>query len=397
MAIERLDIEKFLELAKAGPVLDVRSPGEFAQAHIPGGYNLPLFTDEERKTVGIAYKRKSREEAIKIGLDYFGLKMRKMVDEVENLVARWPIAEYFANTMADEPSQTARGPWGQSEENASQATTGSSRERSGKFVPVLVHCWRGGMRSTAIAWLLDLYGFKVYLLEGGYKKFRNYVLETFKTPFNCKILGGFTGSGKTTILHELSAKRLTVIDLEGLANHKGSAFGTIGCQPSQEMFENMLALKLRGSCAAKSFSASDNDVWLEDESQRIGAVIIPPDFWKQMCHASIFFLQIPFEERLENIVHEYGGENTEALISAILRIQKRLGGFETKKAIYFLKENNKIESFRILLAYYDKCYSKSLQRKPGTNTVKNISFTTVNKKENASQLIKAIGGKELTY
>ncbi|MEI2739338.1 MAG: tRNA 2-selenouridine(34) synthase MnmH [Chitinophagaceae bacterium] len=205
MAIEKIHIEQFLELAKQHPVLDVRSPGEYKHAHIPGAHSLPLFTDEERKVVGTAYKQESREQAIKLGLDFFGLKMRKMVEEVEQL---------------SPDSKT-----------------------------VLVHCWRGGMRSAGIAWLLDLYGFKVYTLIGGYKKFRNYVLDTFKLPFQLNILGGYTGSGKTELLKALREKGEKVIDLEGIANHKGSAFGNIGmpAQPGQEMFENILATELRKS------------------------------------------------------------------------------------------------------------------------------------------------------
>ena len=216
MAIEKLHIEKFLELAKQHPVLDVRSPGEYTHAHIPGAYSLPLFTDEERKLVGTAYKQQSREQAIKLGLDYFGVKMRKMVEEVESVVSQ----------------QSAVGKGGAGLKTANC---------------ILVHCWRGGMRSAGVAWLLDLYGFKVYTLVGGYKKFRNHVLETFNLPFNLKILGGYTGSGKTELLKTLKEKGERIIDLEGIAGHKGSAFGNIGLpkQPGQEMFENILALELR--------------------------------------------------------------------------------------------------------------------------------------------------------
>ena len=108
------------------------------------------------------------------------------------------------------------------------------------------------MRSAAVAWLLDVYGFKVYTLIGGYKKFRNHVLDTFKLPFQFKILGGYTGSGKTEVLKELKRRGETVVDLEDIAKHKGSAFGNIGLpeQPTQEMFENMLA----ASCENRQWS-----------------------------------------------------------------------------------------------------------------------------------------------
>src|SRR5688572_20191774 len=159
---------------------------------------------------------------------------------------------------------------------------------------IAIHCWRGGMRSAAVAWLLDLYGFKVYTLAGGYKKFRNYVLDIFKESYSFKILGGFTGSGKSELLKALKDRGETVIDLEDLANHKGSAFGNIGmpAQPTQEMFENLLALELRDKSSIANrqspiaesshsrFSIDDSRaIWLEDESQRIGLVNIPNDIW----------------------------------------------------------------------------------------------------------------------
>ena len=170
------------------------------------------------------------------------------------------------------------------------------------------------MRSAGVAWLLDLYGFKVYTLVGGYKKYRNYVLDTFKLPFQFNILGGYTGSGKTELLKTLKKKGERVIDLEGIANHKGSAFGSIGMpeQPGQEMFENMLALELRRQSAVGNLQSAmtptedcllptANCVWLEDESQRIGQVNIPPDIWNKMRQSPVYFIDIPFKERLKHI------------------------------------------------------------------------------------------------
>ncbi len=352
MAIEKIHIEKFLELAKQHPVLDVRSPGEYAHAHIPGAYSLPLFTDEERKLVGTAYKQQSREQAIKLGLDYFGVKMRKMVEEVEGIVSSLEF----------------------NDENPKPRTHNSNT--------VLVHCWRGGMRSAGVAWLLDLYGFKVYTLVGGYKKFRNYVLDTFSLPFNLKILGGYTGSGKTELLKTLKEKGETIIDLEGIAGHKGSAFGNIGLpkQPGQEMFENILALELRlksmvnGELSIKSDPHSPltihySPTWLEDESQRIGQVNIPHELWKNMRQSPVYFLDIPFEERLKHIVQEYGQLDPEMVADAIGRISQKLGHLNAKTAILCLKEGKITESFDILLKYYDKHYFKSLHNREGINSL----------------------------
>lgn len=338
MAIQRVSITEFLELAQKHPVLDVRSPGEYAHAHIPGAHSLPLFTDEERKVVGTAYKQQSKQVAVKIGLKYFGVKMVEMVETVEKLIKELqPKIRKDNNPSNDFQSST-----------------------------VLVHCWRGGMRSAGVAWLLDLYGFKVYTLAGGYKGYRNWVLEQFEKEYPMHILGGYTGSGKTEVLKALHKRGYTVIDLEGIAHHKGSAFGAMGLppQPSQEHFENILAGELfRGLATSLSEESMkfQKTIWLEDESQRIGTVNIPSVLFKQMRTKKVFFLEIPFESRLDYINLHYGKFEKAELVNAIIRIKKRLGGLETKTAMNFLLEDEIKESFRILLQYYDKLYGKNLE------------------------------------
>ncbi len=329
MAVKKITIEEFLLLADRHPVLDVRSPGEYLHAHIEHANSFPLFTDEERKVVGTAYKQESRQKAIKIGLDYFGVKMRKMVEEAEQIVDTHNAAKRKKND-----------------------TTGSGKT-------VLVHCWRGGMRSGAVAWLLDLYGFDVYTLVGGYKTFRRWALDQFEKTYSFKVLGGYTGSGKTYLLDELLKKKENVIDLEGLAKHKGSAFGNLGmpAQPSQEQFENMLSLRLWKASQKKQV------IWVEDESQRIGDVNIPINLWKQMRQHPLLFVDIPFEERLNFLVKEYGKHERERLVNAIIRIKKRLGGLETKEAINALIEDRVADCFRILLTYYDKWYLKGMHNR----------------------------------
>ena len=316
MNYSRILIHEFLQ--QKGLLVDVRTPSEYGHAHIPGAVNLPIFDDEERKIVGTTYKQNSRETAIKIGLDFFGPKMRKMVEEVEGLAPR-----------------------------ASN---------------IRLYCWRGGMRSAAIAWLLNMYGFKVSVLMGGYKSFRNLVLQTFEQPYTFHVLGGFTGSGKTEVLQELKSKSERVIDLEAIASHKGSAFGSIGMpkQPSQEMFENNLAIEL---LHYSQLSTHRSPIWLEDESQRIGAVNIPAAFWKNMRQSPVYFLDIPFEERLIHLVSEYGNCDKAILSAAIERISKRLGGLETKNALTALAEDKIKECFAILLRYYDKHYLKGLHNR----------------------------------
>ena len=301
-------------------IIDVRSPGEYAHAHIPNAFSLPLFNDEERAAIGTTYKQESREAAIKLGLPFFGTKMQNMIEQVEGWAANY-------------------------------------EKTNGKKPIILIHCWRGGMRSAAVAWLLDLYGLKTEQLTGGYKAYRNWVLAQFEKDYSMKVLGGFTGSGKTEILLQLQKSKLPVIDLEGLANHKGSAFGALGQneQASQEQFENNLAKTLL------NISSQHPYFWIEDESQRIGTNMLPITFFKNMRNSICYFIDIPFDARLQFIAQAYGKFAVADLIAATLRIQKRLGGLETKTAVNLLVENNIEGAFSILLKYYDKVYLKNLE------------------------------------
>jgi tRNA 2-selenouridine synthase len=361
----RIHIEEFLRGAKDHLLLDVRSPAEYRHAHLPGAISFPLFSDEERRIVGTAYKQESREKAIKIGLDFFGPKMRTMVEEVERLLGgRRQMADSSQSEIANRQSE------------------------------IYIYCWRGGMRSGAVSWLLNLYGFKVYTLAGGYKAFRNHVLRTFEQPFTFKILGGYTGSGKTKVLQELKSKGEAVIDLEKIACHKGSAFGNTQVpQPTQEMFENLLSFELQAACNKKDNSGPSfpfkgtGGIWLEDESQRIGNLNIPGALWQTMRTSPLYFLEIPFEERLKNIVQEYGPSEKQKLIGATQRISKRLGPLETKNTLAFLEEDNITEAFRILLHYYDKRYLKGLHNRERLNTLlTHITCETVTP-ENAQVLL----------
>ena len=361
MAIKKLSIQDFLVLAEQYPVFDVRSPGEYNHAQIPGAYSLPLFTNEERIVVGTAYKQQGRQTAIKLGLDYFGVKMKSMVEQVESL-------------LVSHISLAA------SKKNPAEAF--ETKPPSGGLGVVLVHCWRGGMRSAGVAWLLDLYGFKVYTLAGGYKAYRNWVLQQFEKEYDIKILGGFTGSGKTAILHQLKKCGQPIIDLEGLANHKGSAFGGIGlpAQPTPEMFENNLAMELN--------KINGESFWLEDESQRIGVLNIPNSFWKAMRTKPLFFVDVPFHKRLQYIVEEYGTLDKEKLQLSIERIQKRLGPLETKTALVHLSANEIELCFGILLLYYDKQYKKALNNRENIATLLNkIPCFSVDSISNSEKLI----------
>lgn len=348
MAVQKIGIENFLRISSHCSVFDVRSPGEYHFAHIPQACNLPLFSDEERKIIGTLYKQKSREAAIKQGLDFFGVKMKEMIEKVETFLNdNWKKAVQEKNT-------------------------------------ILLYCWRGGMRSAGVAWLLDLYGYKVYTLAGGYKTYRKWVLSQFEKPYNFLIVGGYSGSGKTAVLQELK-KNKPAIDLEALANHKGSAFGALPQeQPKQEMFENKLAHQLALLTAEKPTTS----IFIEDESQRIGNLQIPVALWNSMRKSPVYFLSVPFEERLHYIAEEYGKVENEKLINAVIRIQKRLGGLATKQAIHFIQEDDYKSSFRILLAYYDKWYDKGLQSRENLSKfLHTLSCETTNAISNAEKII----------
>ena len=357
MAVQKIDIDNFIietsasigSSLRSSITIDVRSPAEFEHAHIPHALNLPLFDNEQRALIGTTYKKQSREAAIKVGLPLFGTKMLPMIETVE----AW---------IKDR----------QKENDLTKPT-------------IYVHCWRGGMRSAAVAWLLDLYGYKVIQLTGGYKAYRNWVLAQFTIPYSLKVLGGYTGSGKTEILHALQEKNYAVIDLEGLAHHKGSAYGAIGQlpQPSQEMFENIVAEKLL------EVNKKQKSIWIEDESQRIGTVLIPTPLFHLMRNSTCYFMTIPFEQRLNFIVEGYGSFDQKSLIEATMRIQKRLGGLETKTAIDFITAGALKEAFSILLKYYDKWYEKNAKNEvlPTIELIP-VSSETVDPVHNASLLEK---------
>jgi tRNA 2-selenouridine synthase len=319
------------------PLIDVRSPGEFEKGHIPGAFNIPLFSDAERAQVGTLFTRVSAEKAMEAGLGYVQPKLEDF------LIQSWKIAP------------------------------------GGK---VAVHCWRGGMRSRAFAQHLHDHGFsEVLILTGGYKAYRNFVLKFFDTPLNLNIIGGFTGSGKTEIIRYLGRRGHQTIDLEGIAHHKGSSFGALGqdCQPTVEQFDNNLF---------ESFRKLDisRPIWIEDESHNIGGVNIPLNLYSQMCAGPVFFLEIPGEERAKNLMGEYAGFDPALLTEAIQRIARRLGGQNVKCALRYLGERNFYELTLLILTYYDKVYLKGL-RLHDSGQVYHIRASSVNTIENTNLIL----------
>ncbi|MCF2497415.1 tRNA 2-selenouridine(34) synthase MnmH [Dyadobacter chenhuakuii] len=345
--IKTITINEFFLLPVATPLADVRTPAEFAHGHIPGAFNLPLFSNEERVVVGTTYKQVGREEAILLGFDLTGPKWSGFIKQALEVAPDKKIA---------------------------------------------VHCWRGGMRSGAMAWALDLYGFEVYLIQGGYKNFRRWGLDQFQQPANVVVLGGRTGSGKTRILQELALLGEQVIDLEDLAQHQGSSYGTMNklIQPTQEQFENNLAFQLKDIHRTKR-------LWLEDESRNIGRLTIPTPVFNQMSQAMLIDIHVDLEQRVRALTLEYGLLDKEFLTTCTSRIHKRLGPVQTKQAIAAINEGNMEEFIRIVLVYYDKTYHKDLGKRNAEN-VFSMNITSAEIAENAKQIlifIKNISAKTL--
>lgn len=334
--IQTLDIIRFLKLADTVPVIDVRTPLEYEHAHITGAHNLPIFSNEERVKVGTTYKKQGREKAILLGFDFTGSKWSGFIKEALSIA----------------PDKKIR-----------------------------IHCWRGGMRSGAMAWALNLYGFEVYLLEGGYKKYRNWVLARFSENYPILILGGMTGSGKTQILQKLNDQGHQVIDLEALACHQGSSYGSMGhlVQPSQEQFENLLA-------AALDKVDRSVPLWLEDESLSIGKCFIPNPLFAQIRKAPVFQMLVPDSNRVDFLVNEYGVLDKDFLIKSTMRIRKRLGPEQTREAVEAIT-NDEMDTFvKIVLTYYDKTYANG-QSKRSPECIHPIACNSGDPSENALLLL----------
>jgi tRNA 2-selenouridine synthase len=309
-----LDVEEFVARSRTRPVLDVRTPAEFADGHVPGAHNVPLFSNEERALIGTTYAEAGRQAAMMEALDLVGPKMRRLV------------------------------------ESAMDAVNGSD---------VLMYCWRGGMRSESMAWLLSFFGYRVGRLRGGYKAFRRFACNAFTQELPIRILGGLSGSGKTDVLHALQAHGAQIIDLEGLARHRGSVFGGLGRgdQPTQQQFENELALQWH-------VLDPQRPVWIEDESRRIGDVGLPNALFDQMQAAPTFVLDIPYAARLDRLVDLYGAFEARELHDALDYIRQRLGGLRTQQAHAAISTGHLRRACRIILNYYDDAYQHGLDQRP---------------------------------
>lgn len=302
----------------ADMIIDVRSPSEFAQDHIPGAVNLPVLSDDERALVGTIYTRESSFKARKIGAA---------------LVAQ----------------------------NAAAHLKGPLADMTGGWQP-LVYCWRGGQRSGAFATILDQVGWRVQLLDGGYRSYRRLVVGAlYDTPLPHRItlIEGGTGTAKTRLLHHLAAVGEQVVDLEGLANHRGSLFGSqLGGQPAQKMFDTRLA---------QAFGKLDPNrmTWIEAESSKVGARMVPSAVWQAMCAAPRIEITAPTAARARFLSTAYRDltENIGRLHSQIDRLRPFHAAGTIAAWQELANEGDWVALAEALIsAHYDPRYAKSIAR-----------------------------------
>ena len=309
------------------PIVDVRSPSEFSKGHWPGAINIPLFSDIEREAIGKSYKRESRLKASLIGLKVTLPNTTKLLEEIIKTI--------------------------------------TNKKWSDKSLRI--YCWRGGMRSGAFAWLARTIGIKTYLLEGGYKSYRKWVLNQFEANLPIRLIGGKTGTRKTDLLNYIHKENIYVIDLEGIANHRGSSFGSLGMdkQPTTQQFENILAESL------DEFQKNDSalEIWLEAESCNLGKCRIPNMLYSKMKKAPILEIIKTKNERVENLVNLYSQNTQKELEEAVGRIQKRLGPQRTKEALLAIKKKEWSKACEAMLDYYDRCYEYELKKTKNIDSI----------------------------
>ena len=313
-----VDAYTYLALSQAGGIADVRAPAEYARGHIPGAVNVPLFTDEQRAEVGTTYTKKGQKAAVELGFSFVDGRMDALRRDLLAL-----------------------------------AYSGAVR----------IHCWRGGMRSASVAWLAARSGVEPILLTGGYKAYRALVHSAFEYPWQLIVLAGRTGVGKTEILQHLALLGEQVVDLEGLAHHKGSAFGALGQaeQPSTEQFENNLHQIL-------SAFYPHRRVWVEGESISIGRIFVPKPFYSLMLASRTVRVEASLEERVARLVRDYTVFPPESIIEALEKITRRMGGDQVKRCRQCIEHGNFQEAISQTLAYYDRQYDYTLSTHSGQIT-----------------------------
>ena len=339
------ELEEFRKVN--GPLIDVRSPSEYYKGHMPNSINIPLFDNEERSIVGTIYKNYGREKAVIQGLEYTAIKIENIINRLFEAINVYKSRNH--NSISEDPT-------------------------------LKIYCARGGMRSQSICWLLEKYKQKSVTLNNGYKSYRKWSLDSFNKKWEIIVMGGKTRVGKTKLLKLLGKNNFQIIDLEGLANHRGSTFGGLGMreQPSNEQFENLIAERLKGF-------KKNNKILVEAESSNIGKCKIPHEFFSQMKTAERIEIKKSESNRLEELINTYSIFKEKDLIEAIIRIKKRLGPQRTKIAIESIKNKDWKSVCKSVLEYYDKCYE---YEKTGKNNIKTLDMTDIFDDQTTLRLIK---------
>jgi len=318
MQLRLLEVNDFIAAYKksSAVLIDARSTNEYEKAHIPGAVSLPLLDNDSRAIIGTIYKQQGREAAVLKGFELEGPRFHEKI--------------LRALQLAPEKQ-------------------------------VYIYCWRGGMRSNILAWLLQMAGFRVTLLKGGYKTFRHWIINHYKSSRNYLVLGGKTGSGKTEMLHLLQQSGEQIVDLEGLAHHKGSTYGALGQEPqySQEHFENLLGWQLAELDPSRR-------IWVENESRLIGKNCLPPDFYNLLINAPKISVDVDIQVRTKRILHEYAGFPVDSLIERTVAVKNRMGPQHAKIAVDFLQSGNFDSWVAKMLEYYDKTYAHSASQQSNT-------------------------------
>ena len=347
MYSKREELKKFRKFK--GPIIDVRSPDEYYKGNLPNSINIPLFDNEERSIIGIIYNNYGREKAVIKGLEFVANKIDNLVS---NLIEAFNNYKSINNNLKIEEST------------------------------IKIYCARGGMRSYSISWLLEKYNLKNITLKGGYKSYRKWTLDSFNKNWELVVIGGKTGTGKTKLLKLLDENNYQIIDLEGLAFHRGSTFGGIGMkkQPSNEQFENSIAEQLIRFRKNKK-------IFVEAESANIGKCKIPHEFFSKMKTAERIEIIKSESNRLEELIKTYSIYEEKDLIDAVMRIKKRLGPQRTKTAIESIKQKDWKSVCKSVLEYYDKCYE---HEKTGKKNLKILDMTDIFDNQATLKLIEKL-------
>ena len=332
-----------------GLLIDVRSPDEYYKGHMPNSLNIPIFNNDERSIIGKKYKIYGREVAVREGF-------KIIENKIDNLIKEFILIK--KNFLI------------------------STKDKFSNDKYIKIYCARGGMRSQSMHWLLEKFNYPCITLDGGYKTYRNWVLNSFEDKQEIIVIGGKTGTRKTKILNKLKSLDYQILDFESLANHRGSSFGGLGMkeQPTNEQYENLIAEDLN------KFNKKDF-IFVEAESPNIGMNRIPHDLYKQMKNSKRIEIIRDERIRIKELINTYSKYQKNDLKESVLKISKRLGPQRTKSAIDSIDNEDWENVCKSVLDYYDRCYEHELKDK---EDVKVLDMKLRTDNEIINEIIKAV-------